>query len=120
MQFGHQVRLGLRELAAEHLGEQVVVSVPLQGVVQRHDEQVFPLEDLDQVRRAGRFGDGVAQRRAEPAEDGGPGEKLPYLARLAAQYLFGQEVDDEPVVAVELADEGLRRMAAERERRQVK
>src|SRR5690348_13375420 len=103
MQFGNQVRLDLRELAAEHLGEQVVISVPLPGVVQRDDEQVFPLEDLDQVRRAGRFGDGGAQRRAEPAEDGGPGEKLLHLARLAAQYLLSQEIDDEPVVAGELA-----------------
>src|SRR6202011_4022661 len=63
---------------------------------------------------------GVAERRTEPVENGRPREELPDVARLAAEHLLGEEVDDEPVVASELADEGARRgVTAQRERREV-
>ena len=60
---------------------QTVVTEPLPGLVQRHDEQVFPVEDADRLRRIGRADHGRAQRRAEPAENGRPREKLPDRGR---------------------------------------
>jgi hypothetical protein len=96
----HAARIGHRELAAQQLGEQMVVAVPLPVVVQRHQEQVLPLQRLDDLRGVGRAGDGVAERGTEPGEDGGSLQELPDLARLAAEYLIGQEADDEPVAPV--------------------
>ena len=50
------VRLGPRQLAAQHLAEQVVIAEPLPGLVQRHDEQVVPLQQVQDLRRVGRPG----------------------------------------------------------------
>ena len=120
MQAGQDVRLGPGQLAAQHLSEEMVVAVPLPGVIEWHDEEILSLQDFDDLRRVGRSDHRVAQRRAEPVEDGRPGQELPGLLRLTAEYLLGQEVDDEAVVAGELADEGARRgMTAQRERREI-
>src|ERR1700730_11272006 len=117
---GHQIRLGPGQLAAKHLREEVVIAVPLPDLVQGHDEEVLALEDADDLRCVRRPGDGVAQRRAEPVENGGPHEELPDLGGLAAEHLLGQEVDDEPVIAAELVNEGARRgVIAKRQRRQI-
>ena len=98
----------------------MVIAVPLPIVIKRHEEEVLPLEDVDDLRRVDRADDGVAQRRAEPAENGGAREELADLARLAAEYLLGEIVNDEPVVASELADESARRgVTAKGERREV-
>src|SRR5262249_51757247 len=98
VQGGHEIGLDSHELAAQPLGKQVVVPEPLPGVIERDYEQVFTLEDVQNPHRVGRPGDGVAERGAEPAEDGGPRQELTYLAWLAAEHLLGQEVDHEPVV----------------------
>src|SRR6202034_3218868 len=106
--------------AAEHLCEQMVVAVPLSVVVEGHEEKVVALDDVEDLRRVGRPGDGFAERRAEPVQDGGPRQELPDLDGLAAQHFLSQEVDDKAVVAAELADEGPRRgMAVKGERREV-
>src|SRR6202034_4505240 len=98
----------------------MVIAVPLPMVIKRHEEEVLPLEDVDDLRRVGRADDGVAQRRAEPAENGGAREEMADLARLAAESLYREIVNDEPVVAGELADEGARRgVTAKGERREV-
>jgi len=97
-----------------------VIAEPPASIVERDNEQVFPVEDVDDLCRAGRTDHGIAERRAKPAENGCPHEELPDLGRLAAEHLLGQEVGDEPVVAAELADEGARvGVAAQRERREV-
>jgi hypothetical protein len=49
VQGGRDVRLGPGKLAAEHLGEEMVIAEPLPGVVQRHDEEVLPLEHADDL-----------------------------------------------------------------------
>ena len=84
----------------------MVVTEPVPGVVERNDEQVLPLKGVQDLRGAGRPGDRVAQRGTEPAENRGPRQELADLAWLAAEHVLGQEVDDEPVVAAELADKG--------------
>jgi hypothetical protein len=83
-------------------------------------EQVLSLQPLDELGGVGTSGDRVAQWRAEPPENAGPEQELPYVGRLTIEYLFGQEVGDEPVVAGELIDKGVwRRMAAQGQRGQV-
>src|SRR5580693_1111343 len=113
-------RLGPGQLAAKHLSEQMVIAVPLTVVVKRYEEDVLALEDVNDLCRVTGPGDGVAKGRAEPVQDGRPREELPDVARLPAEHLFGEKVDDEPVVAGELADKGTwRGMTAERERREI-
>jgi hypothetical protein len=120
MQRGHDSRLGAGQFAAQHLGEKMVVAEPLARVVERHDEEIFPLEHVDDRGRAGRPVNGFAERGAEAAENRGPREELPDFGRLPAQDLLSQEVDDEPAVAGEMVDEGARRgMPAQRESSEV-
>ena len=58
----------------------MVIAVPLPVVVKRHEEQVLAFEHVDDLRSVGRADDGVAQRGAEPAQNGGPRQELPDLA----------------------------------------
>ena len=44
MQGGHYLRLGPGQLAAKYLREEVVIAEPLPSVIERHDEEIFPLE----------------------------------------------------------------------------
>lgn len=114
------VRLSPDQLTAEHLREEMVIAVPLALVVKRHEEEVLALEDLDDLRRVGGLGHRGAQRRAEPVENSRPRQELPDVARLATEHLLGEEVDDEPVVASELANEGARGgVTAKGERREI-
>jgi hypothetical protein len=87
----HDAGLGPGELTEKHLREQMVEAVPLPFVIEWHEEQVVTLDDFDDLRRVSRPSDGVAQRGAEPVEDGGPGHEQPDLLGLAAQYLLGQD-----------------------------
>ncbi|MGH3232412.1 MAG: hypothetical protein ACRDOH_03980 [Streptosporangiaceae bacterium] len=120
VQRAQQARLGPGEVTAQHLREETVITEPLPDLVERHDEQVLPVQDADNLRRVGRPDDGIAERRAETAENGRPREELADVGRLAAEHLLGQEVGDKPVVAAELADESARRgVAAKGERREV-
>ena len=83
-------------------------------------EQVLSLQPLDEPGGVGTPGNRVAQRRGEPVQDGGPEQELPDVGRLTIEYLFGQEIGDEPVVAGELVDKGVwRRVAAQGQRGQV-
>src|SRR5208283_2062434 len=101
----HHVWLGPGQLAAEHLREKLVIAKPAASFVKRDDEEVLPLEGIDDRRGVTRPGHRIAERRAEPAENSGPGEELPDLGGLLAENFLGQEIGDEPVVAGELPDE---------------
>jgi hypothetical protein len=83
----------------------MVVAVPFPAVIERHHKEVLPFQDFDDLRRVGRSDNGVAQRGAEPAEYGRPGQEPPDTGRLPAQDLLGQEVDNEPVAAGEVTHE---------------
>ena len=111
MQGGHDFRFGAAELTAEHLGEEVVIAEPLPGVVERYDKEVFPFEGVDNLGRPGRSGHGITQRRAKSAEDRSAQEKLPHMARLAAEHLLGQKLFDKPAIAAEPADDVMGRRA---------
>src|SRR5262249_56469510 len=70
-------------------------------IFQGNDKQVLTLDHVEDVGRVCYLGDGFAQRRGEPAQDGRPGEKLPDLARLAADDFLEQVVGDIGVVRSE-------------------
>src|SRR5207344_2311740 len=79
--------------------------VPLAAVVERDQEQVSPLQRRQLGLAAVLAGDGIAQRAAQPVQDGGLQQELLYMPGLALQDLLGQEVDDVPVIPGEAVDE---------------
>ena len=101
------------QAGAQGVGEQVVVAVPDPLVVQRHQEQVGPLQLLQDrlaVAGGGRCGvrpvgvggqQGVAQRGAQPVEHAGGEQEASGRGRLAVQDLGRQVVGDQPVPAGE-------------------
>ena len=113
-------RLAGREPGAKRPGEQVVVPEPSPALVQRDEEQVLPLEHVDDLRRVPPCRHRVAERRREPVEDRRLGEEPHDVVGLAADDLLKEIVGDVPVAAGELAD-GLAwvALASEGQRRQV-
>ncbi len=105
MQGEHHLWLDPGQAASEHLREELVIAEPVASLVERYDEEILPLEDVDDRRRVACPGHHIAERRAKPAEDSGPREELPDLGGLPAENFLDEESSDEPVVAGELADE---------------
>ena len=104
----------------EHVGEEVVVAVPVAPVIQRDEEEVAALQGR-QPRAAARLaGDGVAQRAAQPVQDGGVQQEAAHRRGLALQHLLDQVVHDVAVIPGERPDEPGRVGAPlQRERRQL-
>ncbi len=100
-----EVGLLVEQAGSQHVGEQVVVAVPPATVVQRHQEQVGPVQRLQHRLAAAALSHGVAERTAQPVEDGGTQqERLDLLGR-PGQHLLDQVVDDVSGVAREAGDE---------------
>ena len=103
------------EPVAEQVGEEVVVAEPAPLAVEGDQEQVGPLQPLDQGRggpgarrRPGQLRGGqqrVAEGRAEACEHGAAQEQLAQLGRLPAVDLVEQIVEDIAVAAGEGLDE---------------
>ena len=55
----------------ENFGEEVVIAIPLALIVKRDDEQVAALQGLQHPSAIFLAGDGIAQRAAQPVENGG-------------------------------------------------
>ena len=68
----------------QHVGEEVVVAVPPAAVVERDQEQVAPLQGLQHGLATVLAGDGVAQRAAQPVQDGGLQQEVAGRARAGA------------------------------------
>ena len=75
-------------------------------VVEGDDEEVVALERLEHGGAVAAAGDGVAERAGEPVEHGGVEEEGAHVVGLAAQHLLDEVVEDEPVAAGEVLDEG--------------
>ena len=69
VQQGGEPWVGLVQLAAQHLGEQGVVAVPVVRVVQRNQEQLGSLDFLEQALRSIRTGHRVTQRPGQAVQD---------------------------------------------------
>ena len=105
VQVRHLVGLLVQQARLQHVGEEVVVAIPLAAVVERDQEQVAALQRLQHGLAAVLAGDGIAQRAAQPVQDGGLQQEVPDLVGLALQHLLDQVVDDVAVVAGEAGDE---------------
>jgi hypothetical protein len=84
-----------------HAVGRLLVQAGLEHLVQRHQEQVRPLDGLQQPLAVAAAGDGVAQRPTEPLQHRRRQQELPNLVGLAVQHLLGEVVQHEAVAAGE-------------------
>ena len=84
VQFRDLAGLLVQQVRLQHVGEQVVVAVPAAAVVERDHEQVAPVQRLQHGLAAALPGDGVAQRAAQPVQDGGLQQERPDRGRAGA------------------------------------
>ena len=106
------VRLLAHEARTEDIREQVVVSVPLAPRVERDQEEIPPIEDLEHALATIQFRDRIAQGAGQPLEDARPQKEPADILGLSLQDLLGEVVDDEAIVSSETRDEGVDVVAA--------
>ena len=105
VQLRHPFGLLLLEAGPQQVGEQVVVAPPAADLVQGDQEQVAPLQLLQQPLAVGPAGDGVAQRSREPLQHRGLEQEPHRRLGLAVQDLLGQVVEHVAVAAGEAGHE---------------
>ena len=105
MKLGDSVRLLVEQPGSEHVGEQVVVPVPVRRSSSGDDEQVRSIEPLQRGLPAAARCHRIAERSGEPVEHGGLQQEVADVAGLMFEHLLGEVVDDEAVVAGEVLDE---------------
>ncbi len=71
MQAGYLLRLRLHQVRLQHIGEKVVIAIPLALVVERDDKQVAALQGLQHSPAIFLPSDSIAQRPTQPVENGG-------------------------------------------------
>ncbi len=99
MKLGDTVELLLEQVRLQHVSEETVVPIPSAAVIERDQEQVPAIECLKGDLPADRAGDSIAQRAAQPAQDGGLQQEGLDMLGLTLQHLLGQVVDDVTVIA---------------------
>ena len=96
-----------------------MVAVPPLLVVERHDEGVLALEQLERRLRASHADDRVGQGPAHLSEDRGPEQEVPDARSLPREHLLEEVVDDEAVSAQRLDQRGDVGPPPKRERREL-
>ena len=120
VQVRHLAGLLVQQPRLQHVSEQMVVAIPPAAVIERDQEQVPPVQRLQHRLAATLPGDGIAQRTAQPAQDGGLQQEGVDTFGLTRQHLLGQVVDDVTIIAREAGDEaGDVVSALHRQRRQL-
>jgi hypothetical protein len=66
-----------RKADPQQVGEQMVVAPPATHLIQRHQEQIGPLDRLQQLLSVASAGDRVAQRAAQPGQYRGVQQEHP-------------------------------------------
>ena len=85
----------------QQVTEQVVVAPPATHVVERHEEQVGPLDSLEQFLAVVASGDGIAQRTGQPVQHRCLHQELADLRGLLLEHLLGEVIHDVTVAARE-------------------
>ena len=105
VQLRHLAGLLVEQPRLQHVSKQVVVAIPPAAVIQRDQKQVPPVQRLQHGLAAALPGDRIAQRAAQPAQDGGLQQEGLDPVGLALQHLLGQVVDDVTIIAREAGNE---------------
>ena len=85
---------GVREVVAQHRGEQVVEAEPVAAVVERDDEQLLALGPAEQLGGVGPAGDGGGQVGAELVEDRRAAQDEAQVVGQRREDLVPQVVDE--------------------------
>ena len=78
--------------------EQAVAAIPLVLGVERHQEQVGPIQRRQHVCRAGDLQRGVAQRTGQPLQRRGPHQQVPLFGRDGRQHFRGEVAEQVPII----------------------
>ncbi len=98
--------LALMQMRPQDVGEEMVIAIPLPGVIEGDDEQVAALQEAQPVLCIVAAGDGIAQRSAQPVEDAGLQQKVADAVWQSSDDFVDQIVEDEAMTAGEGFDEG--------------
>jgi hypothetical protein len=71
MQGRYLIWLLRHQMRIENICKEVIITIPLAPVVERNDEEVASLQGLQPRFAFFLAGDGIAQRAAQPLENGG-------------------------------------------------
>ena len=74
---------GAQQSRPQHVGEEVVIAVPLTPVVEGNDEEIRSLQHHEHRATTVMRGDRIAQRTAEAVEDRGLKEEVAHIVGLA-------------------------------------
>ena len=99
------VRMLPGQAAAERIGEEVMVAVPMTILIEGHDEKVGSFQPLELRLTTDVAGDRVAEGASETIEDRGLQEEMPRLHGLTLQHLLAEIVKDVTMAAREPGDE---------------
>ena len=105
MQRREVIGLLRQHMRMEHIGEEVVIAIPVALVIQRDEKVVAALQDRQPRVAPCLPGDGLAQRAAQAVEDGGVEQEAADSGGLAPQHLLHQIVHDVAVIPGERPDE---------------
>ena len=92
---------------AQGFGEQAVVAIPLSLLVEGHQEQVGPLQEVEHGLAPILLPHGITEWRAQSIQDAGLQQEILDIFTLTIQHLFQQVVHDIVMAATERRDEGL-------------
>ena len=104
MQAGYLLRLRLYQVRLQHIGEKVMIAIPLALVVERNDKQVAALQGFQHSPAAILCGDGVTQGTTQAVENGGLQQEIAHTFGLAFENFFGQIIEHKTVTAGERLD----------------
>jgi hypothetical protein len=97
LQFG----VNLSQAGPEDVRKQVVVTVPNALRVQRHQEEVLPVQPRQHLCAAGAVCNGIAERSRKAVQHSGLQQEILHVGGLAADHFLRQEVQHEAVAARE-------------------
>ena len=84
MELRHPIGLRLPQVRLQHLGEEMVIAIPLALVVERNDEEVAAFQSFQHRFAIFLVGDGIAQRTAQAIENGGLQQEVADVVRAGA------------------------------------
>ena len=104
MELTNLIRVTALQFNAQKVGEEPVIAKPLPAGVQRHEEEIFPFQELQHLLPTRGLDDGVAERPAEAIQDAGLQQEATGLVGQMNEDVFTQVIGDEAMPAAD--DEG--------------
>lgn len=99
-----------RQAGPQRTGEQLVVAVPVAGVVECDDEQVVCLKSLEELLRVGASGEGVTQPAVHLLQDGRLVQEVATVVVDGVEHLLNEVVENEAMTTAEIRDERVQRV----------